>query len=220
MLAGMPLTFALDFDPGAVDQQVQRALGAPIRDVDGEGLLAARQRAEVGHCPVKADQPQQAFDEAGRLPQRHAEQHLHREAGLDGGIAVGLLSATSTRRRRLPDHLGVKPDRQRASTLERLIVGRPVPGLVGQACGSAHADQLPCWTHDMNHRRNLCNRAVSRRNSLTRREDQRHRKGCRDRIVPWQPSAHRHCPERLHHHQICQASSIDVAAVLRAAGHG
>ena len=57
MLARMPLalTFALDLDPSAVDQQVERTPGAPIRDVDGEGLLAAAQRAEVGHRPVKAD---------------------------------------------------------------------------------------------------------------------------------------------------------------------
>lgn len=30
MLAGVPLAFALDLDPGAVDQKVQRALGAAI----------------------------------------------------------------------------------------------------------------------------------------------------------------------------------------------
>ncbi len=78
MLARVPLAFALDLDPGAVDQQVQRALGAPIRDVHGQGLLAAGQRAEVRHLPVQADQLQQALDEPGRLPQRHAEKHLQR----------------------------------------------------------------------------------------------------------------------------------------------
>jgi hypothetical protein len=57
---------------------VQRPFGATTRNVDGEGLLAAAQRAEVGNRSVKADQAQQAFDEPGRLPQRHAEQHLHR----------------------------------------------------------------------------------------------------------------------------------------------
>ena len=31
MLAGVPLAFALDFDTRAVDQQVQRPLGAAIR---------------------------------------------------------------------------------------------------------------------------------------------------------------------------------------------
>ena len=41
MLAGVPLTFALDLDPGAIDQQVQRPLGAAIGDVHGKGLLAS-----------------------------------------------------------------------------------------------------------------------------------------------------------------------------------
>ncbi len=86
MLAGVPLAFALDLDPGAVDQQVQRAPGAAIRDVHGQGLLAARQRAEVGYRPVEADQAQQALDEPASpwslgpvafpwldLTERHAE---------------------------------------------------------------------------------------------------------------------------------------------------
>ena len=58
---------------------------------------------DEGHDPVKPTQPQQAFDEPGPLPRRHyisdqwrcnvdhAEQHFHRQAGLDCGIAkVGL----------------------------------------------------------------------------------------------------------------------------------
>lgn len=60
------------FDPGAVDQQVQRPLQLTIRDVDGQRFLATAKRAEVGHRPVVADKAQQALDEAGRLPQRHA----------------------------------------------------------------------------------------------------------------------------------------------------
>ena len=46
MLAGVPLVFALDLDPRTVDQQVQRALGAPTGDVHGQRFLAAGQRAE------------------------------------------------------------------------------------------------------------------------------------------------------------------------------
>src|SRR6056297_218675 len=161
MLAGVPFAFALDLDPGAVDQQVQRALGATIWDADGEGLLAAAQRAEVGHRPVEADQAQQALDEAGRLPESHAEQHLHRKAGLDGGIAIGLLTAAPASRRSLPAHLGVKPDHQRAPAFERFIVGWPVPGLVDGGCRSAHASHLPHWIHEMNPSQDLCNRACA-----------------------------------------------------------
>ena len=129
---------------------MQRALRPTVGDVDGQGLLAARQGAEVGHRPVEPNQPQQAFDEACRLPKRHAEQNLHRKARLDCRIAVRLLSATPACRRGIPAHLGVKPDRQRAPALERFIVGWPVPCLAGRGCGSAHAPRLPRWIHEMN----------------------------------------------------------------------
>ena len=131
MLAGVPLAFTLDLDPGAVDQEGQRPLRPAIRDVDLQGLLAARQRAEVRHSPDQTDQVQQALDEPGRLPERHAKQHLHRQTGLDCRIAVARLSAALSGRRGLPGHGGVEPDLQRATALERFIVGRPVPGLVG-----------------------------------------------------------------------------------------
>lgn len=55
MLAGVPLAFALDLDARAVDEQVQRALRPTVGDVDGQGLLAAGQRAEVGDRPVEAN---------------------------------------------------------------------------------------------------------------------------------------------------------------------
>ena len=118
---------------------------------------------------------QQALDEPGRLPERHAEQHLHRQTGLDRVrrensppdcflillTAIDRLPAPFTRRRSLPDHCGIKPalrrlqaiayrpmDRQRAAALERIIMARPVPGLVGRGCRSAHAVQLPLDSQD------------------------------------------------------------------------
>ena len=56
MIAGVPLTFALDLDACAVDQQIQQPRGATVGDVDGQELLAAAQRAKVGHCPAQPDQ--------------------------------------------------------------------------------------------------------------------------------------------------------------------
>lgn len=159
VLAGVPFPFALDLDPGAVDQQVQRAVRTAIGDVHLQGLLAPRQRAEVGHIPVQADQTQQALDQPCRLPQRHAEQHLHRQTGLDGGVAVVGLPPTLAGRRCLPSHRRIEPDRQRATALQRFVIGGPVPGLVGGGRWSAHAAQLPCWIHKMNPSRDLCNRA-------------------------------------------------------------
>jgi hypothetical protein len=90
VLARVPFAFALDLDTCAIDEQVQRALRPSIRDVHGQRLLASAQRAEVGHRPVEADQPQQALDEAASpwslgpmafpwldLAERHAKQHFH-----------------------------------------------------------------------------------------------------------------------------------------------
>lgn len=36
VLAGLPLTIAKELDPGAVNKQVQRTIGAAIRDLDGQ----------------------------------------------------------------------------------------------------------------------------------------------------------------------------------------
>lgn len=83
VFAGVPLAFTLDLSPGAVDQQVQGAVRTTSGNVDLQGLLGPRQRAEVGDYLVRADQSQQPIDEPGRLPQRHPEQRFHRHAGLD-----------------------------------------------------------------------------------------------------------------------------------------
>jgi hypothetical protein len=149
-LAGAPFAFALDLGASAVDQLVQRPLWAPVGDVDNQGLLAARQRAEVGNRPVEANQPQQALNVPGRLPERHAEQHLHRQADLNDSIAVGLLAATPARQHAIPADNAVEPDHQRAPALKRFTMGRPVPDPVGRGSGSAHADQIPRWIHEMN----------------------------------------------------------------------
>ena len=114
-----------------------------MREVHDQRFLASAESAEVRNRSVHVNQPQQALDEPGRLAKRHAEQHLHRQAGLDRRIAVfGPLAAFASRRS-FPDHGGIEPDRQRATALQRFIVGRPVPGLASGACRSADAVQLP-----------------------------------------------------------------------------
>lgn len=95
---------------------------------------------------------------------RHPKQHFHRQAGLNGSIAVGLLAATRACRRGIPAHRGIEPDGQRSPALERVIVGWPVPGPVGRGCGSAHAPELRCWIHEMNPSRNLRNRPIEATN--------------------------------------------------------
>ena len=70
VLACVPLPFAFSLDAGTVDQQVQRPLGAAIRDRHRQVLLAAAQGAEIGHRPVQTSQLQQAFNQADHLPER------------------------------------------------------------------------------------------------------------------------------------------------------
>ena len=127
-----PLAFPLDLDPGAVDQEMQRTLRRPMLDVHGKGLLTTAERAEVRHIPVQADQGKQALDETRRLPRRHcrldqwrsnvdhAEKDIHRQAGLDCGVAVDGLSPTLAGRLGRPDHARIEPDRQRPAALERV----------------------------------------------------------------------------------------------------
>ena len=104
-----------------------------MRDVHGKGLLTAAERAEVWHVPVQADQTKQALDEPSSpwslgpvalprldLPQCHAEQDLHRQAGLDRSGAVDRLPPTLACRLRSPRHVRIEPDRQRSAALERV----------------------------------------------------------------------------------------------------
>ncbi len=170
MLAGVPLTFALDLDPCAVGQEMQRTLRPAMRDVHGKGLLAATERAEVRHLPVKANQAKQALDEPASpwllgpvafpwldLPQRHPEKDLHRQAGLDGSVAVDGLSPSLAGRLRRPRHGRIKPDGQRPTALQCLVICGPVQSLVGR---SAHDFQLSRWIRKMNPSRDWCNRVT------------------------------------------------------------
>lgn len=120
-----------------------------MREVNGQRLLAAAQGAEIRHIPVQANPPKQAFDEPGRLPQSHPEQDFHRQAGLDGGIAVDGLSPPLACWLCRPRHVRIEPDRQRSTALERLVVRGPVQGLVGQCARSSHHLQLSRWIHKM-----------------------------------------------------------------------
>jgi hypothetical protein len=115
---------------------VQRALRATIGDVQGEDLLAARQGAEIRHRPVQPDQSQQALDETRRLPERHAEQDLHRPDMFEwryrcrSGVARAYQWA-----RPPPTHLGIKLNRQRPPALERVVICGPVRSLVAGGVG-------------------------------------------------------------------------------------
>lgn len=54
MLAHLPFAITEKLDACAVHEQVQGAIGAPIGDLDGEGLLPSAQGGVVGHGPVQS----------------------------------------------------------------------------------------------------------------------------------------------------------------------
>lgn len=69
-----------------------------------------------------------------------------------------LLSAAFAGRPSIPEHLEAKPDRQRATAFERLIIGRPFPSLVVRGALFMRL-QLPRWIHGKNPSHDMRNRA-------------------------------------------------------------
>jgi len=67
MLAYVPLAFALDLDAGAVDQQVQRPLGAAIRDVYGSVFWRRDSVLKLGTVTDAKGRPIRFFMSAGRV---------------------------------------------------------------------------------------------------------------------------------------------------------
>ena len=93
-------------------------------------VATARDPGIARHGPIQSDQPQQTVNEPSRLPLWHTEKDVHGQNGLDPGIAELGLATAPDGRRRCPNHLGIKPDRQQLTLLQRVIVRRPIRGLV------------------------------------------------------------------------------------------
>lgn len=112
LLAGLPFAVAEELDAGAVDQKVQGARGATVRDLDGQGLLPSAEGRVIGRGPVQLRHPKQAGYHPGCLPQGQLEQHLDRQAELDGGVGEHRRATEAPDMRGEPRHLPVQPDQQ------------------------------------------------------------------------------------------------------------
>ncbi len=88
----------------------------------------------IGH----PNQPQPALHRTGRQPQRHPEQHLRRQTGLNCGVA-GTLWASAQRWNLT--HLEIKPSRQRSASFHAVSACRPDRGLVLSVAPIAHTFQ-------------------------------------------------------------------------------
>ena len=159
MLAGVPLALTSDLDAGAFDQKMSWLAQAAVRQLRGERLPAPAERREIRHRPVEPCELQQARHEAGRLPQRLAEENLDRQGRLDRGVREGLLSTTLARRCRVLGHTGIGLDRQRPALTQRCIVGQPVQGAVARGRRLRHATQLYRWTPNVDPTQPLHNKA-------------------------------------------------------------
>ena len=112
MLTGQPLAIAAKLDAGAVNEQVERVAGFPIRNLHRDPRLASAQRREVRHRPIEPRHPDQALDQPDRLAQRKTEEHFERQAALDRGIGKDLRPSTLAGLLSVPDHVWIEPDRQ------------------------------------------------------------------------------------------------------------
>ena len=109
VFADIPLAFPFSFDASAVDQEMQRAIGALIWDGDRKGLLTLAQRAVIRNLPVGTSELQQALHKACHLSQRQAAQHFDRQTCLNCRISVARLTATLAGGLGLPIHREIKP---------------------------------------------------------------------------------------------------------------
>ena len=123
VLSGLPFTVAEKLDDGAVDQEVWRPIGAPIRVPDSQGLLPPTQGRMIWHGPVQVRHLQQAGHHPGGLPPRQFE--LAR-----GSARSGLNHATGMFPGR-PSPLMVRQNRIAASQNTAGWPQRP-------SCGASH----------------------------------------------------------------------------------
>ncbi len=126
VLARLPLAIAEELDTGAVNQQVQRAIGAAVRDLDGQCLLPPAQCRVIWHGPVQVSHLQQAGHHPCRLPKRQLEQNLDGQTELDRRIREHRRATWAAVRRREPGHVLVQPDQQRPALAKRRSVAGPV----------------------------------------------------------------------------------------------
>ena len=119
VLTRLPFAIAEELNTGAVHEQVQRAIGATVRDLDGERLLPSAQGRVVRHGPIQVCQLQQAGNHPGRLPERQLEQDLDGQTELDRRIREYRRATWAAVRRREPGHILVEPDQQRPTLAQR-----------------------------------------------------------------------------------------------------
>ena len=124
---------------------------APRCEGHTQRLLAPLQGAVVGHTPVQPGQLDQALGQARYLTKAQPKHALQGQAELDRSVAEHSRAAWPTTGRTLPLEVGIEPDHQRSSVLERLVVLTPSRRAVHCPRWLAHPLSLPKFTPRIRH---------------------------------------------------------------------
>ena len=136
MLGCIPFALAEQFQPGAVQHKVHRAVAAAhTRLPAGKGPAPARQRRVVRHGQVKPEQAQHAAGQTCCLSQGQAKDEPQAQHRLDRQVGVARLTARCAPARCTPagQRCVVHPERQVAAAPQPCFVGLPVPDAVTSA---------------------------------------------------------------------------------------
>lgn len=130
MLADLPFAFTVDFQSGAVDDNVFWAIVPAWRQLNRQVSAAQTQRTVIRDLQVDAQHVEQRLPEALRLTVWQLEHRAQRQHARDGLVRIAHLSTASAWpfRLRMPvrQNLVVDPHRQRTALHQTLVVLRPV----------------------------------------------------------------------------------------------
>jgi hypothetical protein len=146
----LPFAIAQELVAGAVNQQGQRAIGATMRNLDGERQLPSAQGGVVRYRPVQVRPLKQAGNHAGRFLERQLERDLKDQIELDRRIREHRGATEPAVMRREAGHVLVQTDQHRPARARRRRVAGPVPCAAAGRGWLVHPPRLSAWTNVMN----------------------------------------------------------------------
>ena len=129
MLGPTPFALAVNLQSRAVHDQVQRFRRIPNPRLDRQRLAPTAKRRRTGNRKVQTKQIEQALGEALGLAQSKMINRAQRQHRLDRTVRIDPLAASALALRRFPaiNHIGGKPEGDRASLTKTGVVRPPIP---------------------------------------------------------------------------------------------
>ena len=196
LLTHLPFPFTEDFQPTAIDDQMNRFLLRAHRQLDLQLRLPTRQRRVAGGLQIDAHQGKQRSDQSLTLTQAQIEQLTQGQGRLDGQVRVEKLSASLGRSLVVPAGKGVftQPHPQASPINQCLIVRRPVADSVDHFLrrASLFLARRPTWRYLLFHHRLLGKRGkvFLGRNSFPNLNQKPVSFQCRGLIAPFVQQSH------------------------------